>query len=162
MDKPAGPGDFLIGVNLSDPPDAEHPYLRTFLPGTQKRDNAALVHLGKAGRLTGQDIYLGIRCEPRIVHGVVLWPDGKPGTNATITLAYPDYPWRSDSQAGPDGQGRFSVQVLTHLRTILWVQAPNTEGVWMNAGQVKLPAEGAIQPLTLILNREPPKWIPPN
>lgn len=155
------PGDFLVGVNLSGPPTTEHPYLRTFYPGTEVRDSAALLHLEEAGQLTGQDIYVRTKCESRIVQGVVLWPNGPPATNATISLVYPDYPWHSDSQPGPDAQGRFSVQVLTHLRTILWVQAPDNRGVWMNAGQIELPSQGTVRQFTLVLSHEPPKWNPP-
>jgi hypothetical protein len=155
------PGDFFIGVNLSGPPTMEHPYLRTFYPGTEVRDSAALLHLEEAAQLTGEDIYVRTKCELRTVQGIILWPNGQPATNATISLAYPDYPWHSDSQSGPDARGRFSVQVLTHLRTILWVQAPDKQGVWMNAGQIELPSQGTVKPLTLILSHEPPKWTPP-
>lgn len=154
-------GDFFIGVNISDPPDSQSPYVRTYLPAAQARESAAIVHLPKAGKLTGQDIYLSKRTEPRDVKGVILWPNGKPAPNASISLAYPDYPWRMDSSPAPDSQGNFSIQVLTNLRTMLWVQAPNATGVWMNAGRVELPTEGSIKALTLILNHEPPKWVPP-
>lgn len=155
------PGDFLLGVNLSAPPDVQHPYLKTFSPSAPTRERASLVHLERAGQVRGQDIYLRTRCELRTVQGIVLWPDGQPATKATIMLVYPEYPWRSDSQQGPDAQGRFSVQVFTKLPTRLWVQAPNAKGVWMNAGPVELPTEGTVPPLTLILNQEPPQWIPP-
>ncbi len=149
------PGNFFIGINISNPPDLKHPYVRTFLPNVHQRKSAAIVHLPKAGTLAGQDIYLSTFCEPRTMQGMVIWPDGKPAANATISLWYPDYPWRGDSEAGPDAQGRFSVKVLTKLRTILLVQASNAAGVWINAGQVELPTEGPLKPVVLILNHQP-------
>ena len=122
------PGQFVIGVNLSGVPNAKSPYVRTYFPNAQKRQNASIVHLAKGEIVVGKDIYLGQRTAAREVEGVILWQDGTPAANATITLSYPDYPWWSDSKPGPDSQGKFSVQVLTDLRTILWVQGQNAAG----------------------------------
>ena len=151
------PGQFVIGVNLSGVPNAKSPYLRTYSPDAQKRQNASVVSLAKGEVVAGQDIYLGQRTTAREAKGVVLWQDGKPAANATITLSYPDYPWWSDSKPGPDSQGKFTVQVLTDLRTILWIQGQNSAGVWMNAGEVELPAQGPIKPMTLVLSHQPQK-----
>ena len=151
------PGQFVIGVNLSGVPNAKSPYVRTYLPNAQKRQNASIVHLGKGEIVAGQDIYLAQRTATRDVEGVVLWPDGKPAANATISLSYPDYPWHMDSKPGPDSQGRFSVQVLTDLRTILFVQGKSATGAWMNAGEIELPTQGPIKPMTLVLSHEPQK-----
>ena len=60
-------------------------------------------------------------------------------------------------ETGPDSQGKFTVQVLTDLRTILWVQGQNSAGVWMNAGEVELPTQGPIKAMTLILSHQPQK-----
>jgi hypothetical protein len=151
------PGQFVIGVNLEGVPNAKSPYLRTYSPNAQKRQNASIVSLAKGEIVAGQDIYLGRQAEAREVEGVVLWQDGKPAANATISLTYPDYPWHADSKPGPDSQGKFTVQVLTDLRTILWVQGQNSAGVWMNAGEVELPTQGPIKAMTLVLSHQPQK-----
>ena len=151
------PGQFVIGVNLSGVPNAKSPYVRTYCPNAQKRQNASIIHVAKGEIVAGQDVYLGRRTATRKVEGVILWQDGKPAANATISLSYPDYPWWSDSKPGPDSQGKFSVQVLTDLRTILWVQGQNAAGVWMNAGEVELPTQGPIEPMTLVLSHQPQK-----
>jgi hypothetical protein len=156
------PGDFLLGVNLSSPPDAKSAIARTYFPNALTRENAVVVHLSKADRLIGHDIHVSRRTESRPLRGVIFRLDGKPAANATITLVYPDYPWHSDSQRGPDAQGRFSIEVRTNLRTILWVQAPDARGIWMNAGQVELPTEGPIQDQILSLSHEPKKFTPSN
>jgi Carboxypeptidase regulatory-like domain len=151
------PGQFVVGVNLSTVPNAKNPYLRTYSPSAQKRQNALVVDLRKGEIVAGQDIYLGRRVEARDVEGVIVWQDGKPAANANISLSYPDYPWWTDSKPGPDSQGRFSVQVLRDLPTILSVQGQNAAGIWMSAGEVELPTQGLIKPMRLVLSHQPQK-----
>ena len=67
------PGQFVIGVNLSGVPNAKSPYVRTYFPNAQKRQNASIVHLAKGESVVGKDIYLGQRTAAREVEGVILW-----------------------------------------------------------------------------------------
>jgi len=151
------PGSYYLGVNLSHPPSVKSPYFRTYAPDVHQRETAPIVHVDRAAKLTDRDIYLNVRCAPRPVPGVVLWPDGRPAAGAPVPIAYPDYLLRSDAATAANEQGRFAFTVWSGLPSFLWIQAPNAQGRWMNAGKIELPREGEIKPVLAILNQEPPK-----
>ena len=81
------PGDYYLGVNLSSPPSAQSPYVRTYFPDIHERERAPVIHVDRAETLTGRDIYLRILCMPRLVTGVVLWLDGHPAAHASIMIS---------------------------------------------------------------------------
>jgi hypothetical protein len=151
------PGDYFVGVNLSSVPNASHPYLKTYTPSSQDSQSAAIVHLAKAEAVDGQDIIISLRTESREVKGHVTWPDGKPAENASISLMYPDYPWTGLGVAQSDSTGNFSTEVRSNLRTKIQVQAKNSAGIWLQAGEVEVPLVGPIKPMTFVLSHEPSK-----
>ena len=150
------PGQFVIGVNLEGVPNAKSFYLRTCSPDAPKRQNASNVSLRKGEIVARQDIYLGRRAGAREVEGIVLWQDGKPAANATISLSYPDYPWHADSKPGPTAKGSSPSRYLGICGTYFGFRAKLSRGM-VNAGEVELPTHGPIKAMTLVLSRQPQK-----
>jgi hypothetical protein len=150
------PGDYYLGVNLSSPPSAQSPYVRTYFPDIHERERAPVIHVDRAETLTGRDIYLRILCMPRLVTGVVLWLDGHPAAHASIMISSAEYPWHSDSPARPDEQGRFSFTVLSGLHSFFWIQAQDSNGRWLNAAKIELQPDGDLKPVVAILSQAPP------
>jgi hypothetical protein len=76
------PGDYLLGVNISEPPREGHglsaPWQPTYYPGVQNRTLAKQIHINSAQRLQGFEFRLPPQLKPRTITGVVEWPNGKP------------------------------------------------------------------------------------
>lgn len=68
-------GDYYLGVSLSPWRTPENPYTRWFYPGTE--DPQAAIHVHVADRPERQSFHLTlpIRQQPRLIEGVVVWPD---------------------------------------------------------------------------------------
>ena len=150
------PGDYYLGINLSNPPSAESPYVRTYFPDIHERERAPVIHVDRAETLTDRDIYLRTLCKPRLVTGIVLWPDGRPAASASMMLSSAEYSWHSNSPPQPDEQGRFSFTVLSGLHSFLWIQAQDSNGRWLNAGKIELQPDGELKPVVAILSQAPP------
>jgi len=78
------PGSYLLGFNLMWAPDKDDPYPKTFYPGVKTRSEAALIIVGEGEKLKGYDMTLPPRLQERQLKVTVVWPDGKPATNATV------------------------------------------------------------------------------
>jgi len=93
------PGDYLLGVNISEPPREGHglsaPWQPTYYPGVQNRALATQIHINSAQRLQGFEFRLPGRLKQRTITGVVKWPNGKPAT-AYVELKDNDFPGNVD------------------------------------------------------------------
>jgi hypothetical protein len=150
------PGDYYLGINLSDPPGESSPYLRTYFPDVHERERAPIIHVDRAEVLTGRDIHLGKACQSRAVTGVVLWPDGRPAKGASIMIDFEDYPWHLNSAPMSNEQGQFSFGALSGLRSYLWIQAQDANGRWIHATKIELPTQGELKPFVAVLNQASP------
>ncbi len=84
------PGDFVLGVNITEPPrEGKHlgdPFPPTYFPGVPDRANARIIHVEIAQQLAGFELRLPARLKQRTIVGRVTWPDGKPARGAFVEL----------------------------------------------------------------------------
>jgi hypothetical protein len=103
------PGDFVLGVNISEPPregqHLSHPFPPTYFPGVPDRANARIIHVESAQQLAGFELRLPARLKQRTILGRVTWPDGKPALGAYVELKDSEFADRNVDlgTAGPDG-----------------------------------------------------------
>jgi hypothetical protein len=78
------PGDYLLGVNLASGLNARTPYRTWFFPGVSGRDQAIILRIEGAQKLTQYDFQLEKSHPIRTVRVLVKWWDGRPVTNASV------------------------------------------------------------------------------
>jgi len=86
-------GDYLLGVNINGL-NSKLPYEPRFYPGVSQRELAVPIRVGGPGSLKGLNFQISNRRTIRPIRVTVVWPDGKPVTNARITCGSS----RSDDQ----------------------------------------------------------------
>lgn len=103
------PGRYLVGVNISETPDKDLPYPKTFYPGVQERGRATVIEIGLGEKLAGIDIQLPQRLPERSLRGFVVWPDGSLAAGVDIYLADLNDPNTcvNGCDTRTDAQGRF-------------------------------------------------------
>ncbi len=78
-------GEFIVGVNGEKSSD-RFPWPPAFYPGTDDRDQAARLHLGRGEKQTGVDLQLPPPRTPAVVHVEVVFEAGNPSSMAAVTL----------------------------------------------------------------------------
>jgi hypothetical protein len=86
-------GEYLLGVNINGL-NSNLPYEPRFYPGETRRELAVPIHVGGPESLKGLDFQIGNRRTTRSIRVTVVWPDGKPVTNASVNCKSP----RSDDR----------------------------------------------------------------
>lgn len=106
------PGRYLIGTNIGESPDSEHPYPRTFYPGVTERSQARVIEVGLGQKLKDLDIQLPAPLTEGVVSGAVTWLDGRPAAHAEVYLEDVNYPgWCVNGcSTRADAQGRFALR----------------------------------------------------
>jgi len=76
------PGDYYLGVNISEPPrdskGLSAPWQPTYYPGVQSQQAATQIHVNSAQQLQGFEFHLPPRLKQRTITGFVHWSNGKP------------------------------------------------------------------------------------
>jgi hypothetical protein len=76
------PGDYYLGVNISEPPRESRglsaPWQPTYYPGVQSQQAATKIHVNSTQRLQGFEFHLPPRLTQRTITGFVHWSNGKP------------------------------------------------------------------------------------
>jgi hypothetical protein len=122
--KDVPPGRFLLGLNLSRPPDERAPYPRTYYPGVASAAQATAITVGEGAMLPSYDLQLLPRLTDRTVDVVVTWPDGRPVDDATLRLEDPDYPWNSSATPVKSVEGQEGRYRLTGFEGVTyWAHA---------------------------------------
>jgi hypothetical protein len=144
-------GTFLLGVNLRQLPSGELPYPRTYYPSGSDAAGAMALKLGTGEKLSDLVLKLPPRLQVRTIEGVLLWPYGKPVTQALVY--FKDTPELTGGEhlgsAKVDAHGRFSLPALEgqegwiHANVIVSVEdgldAYVTEPLKVVAGAVQKP-----------------------
>jgi hypothetical protein len=105
------PGDYYLGVNISEPP-RDHgglraPWQPTYYPGVQRREAATPIHISSAEQLEGFEFKFPPRLRQRTITGFVHWPDGKP---ASVWVELKDDEFEDNVDLAESGRdGSFSV-----------------------------------------------------
>lgn len=106
-------GDYYLGISLSSSPSLENPYTRWFYPGTEQPTAAITIHVSERSERQSFDLTVPARQNPRVIEGVVVWPDGRPAPDVQLYLEDPRWPWQAPPVvASTDPAGRFKVTAL--------------------------------------------------
>jgi hypothetical protein len=140
-------GDYQVGVSLAAPATLKQPYARTLAGMVQVTDTPGVTRL---------DFTLPEPQHERLIHGIVVWPDGRPVEGARVTLQ--DARWTNPvlgADAGSGRDGRFTLRGLDGtrylVRALTYGRAPMyTEAVAVEPGRdpldLKLILTGAGRP----------------
>ena len=102
-------GRYYLGIRLRSS-HLEHAYPRTFYPGTQILDSAAVVIIREGQILKDLNFQLPEPFAERRVEGVITFPDGKPVARARVLVEEVGLGERRGAEA--DEIGRFSLTLL--------------------------------------------------
>jgi hypothetical protein len=83
------PGRYLVALNVTrfpQPDDPTNAYPPTYYPGVAQASQAAIISLSAGEKLTGRDLRLPQRRSPSVIKGIVIWADGTPVANGSISF----------------------------------------------------------------------------
>lgn len=149
------PGRYLIGVNIRQEPEGDNPFRRTFYPGVSSVSKARVIVLGRGERLDGNDIRLPASLPVQVIHGVFLWPDGKPVNKGLLRLK--DEAGQDLDFAEPDNHGRFTLKAIRGTKG--WVHGSVMVRVEsgldvIEANPIRLIANSKVGPIKLVASRK--------
>ncbi len=160
------PGRYLLGINISGPPNPQCPMPRLYYPGVTERSKATIIRLGESQEFFAGDFVLPSRPE-QAIEGAVVWPDGLPAAGARVRAEGADCPWLvSAGYVWTDLQGRFSTKACVGAR--YWVHASvdgggNVNGRWVSnwvhAEPPLVTANRDLAPLKLVLTSRGPACL---
>ena len=113
------PGNYLVGVNLKNPPPASQVDLRSYHPGVSEPPRATVVAVEAGSRIQLAPFQLAEPPLERRFTGAVVWSDGTPALEARVTLTGA----RSEPVA-VDATGRFTLTLPLGAQFILSASAP--------------------------------------
>lgn len=139
-------GQYLVGVNVLDPPSPSSPYPATYHPGGSDMARAVPVEV-----LGGQQLRIDLRLAPRLqtrrISGVVVDEHDAPVAKAHVTLTDAELPGRSDWTTGgtSDSSGHFDLEALEGRGYVLRVVTYGPE----RHAEFPVPRDGNIRGLRL-------------
>lgn len=106
------PTRYVIGINVTQAPDASQAYPRMFYPGVTDVAGARVLDLNYGERAELEPMILPEPLVPQAITGVVLWPDGSPAARASVSVSMDRATHGLSLQLGTavstDAQGRFT------------------------------------------------------
>ena len=107
------PGQYVVGVGLKRSMESlDDLYPRTFYPGATAASAAEVITVGEGNRQELQPFTLPPPRRRREIVGFVVWPDGRPAIDVSVSLADADESWRqlaAGIRTEGDGSFRFTV-----------------------------------------------------
>lgn len=107
---PLPPGDYQVGVNVEWPASPESPYPPTYFPGVVNRAQAETITV-REGEMHRANFVLPQKLAPLTVTGIVVFPDGTPARNVTVSLVAGTV--SGISSARTDAAGSFTLTGLS-------------------------------------------------
>jgi hypothetical protein len=148
------PGNYYLGVRLSRITDIKFKYPRSFYPGTQKLDSAAVLVVAEGQILENHNFQLPFPLSERVIEGVITWPDGKPAVGAYVATEEIEY--ASGSMGFSDGitdsKGRFSIKRMDGLKYLLRVHVNLPDGQQRHPEPVAIPKTGSVKDIKLVIS----------
>lgn len=146
------PGNYLVGVNLRWAPDRDDPYRRTYYPGVNDKSEAGLIVMGEGERLKGYDLTLPPRLVEREVQVMVVWPDGKPVSGASVRAEVSEATTSRES-AHTDEKGMAVIKLFENYRYIVIASTDRSNSRDVHADPIELVVEKDMKQLRFVLNR---------
>jgi hypothetical protein len=135
-------------------------YLPIYFPSTAKREEAAILKLGKSDVLTEKNIMLLPKLKKRKFTGQVVWADGRPASQADVVF-YARRKIASDRAEGGfsiniDSQGNFTLEAYEKTQYFILARAfdsadRKTRKITYSSPCYAIPENGIISPLKVIL-----------
>jgi hypothetical protein len=98
------PGTYLVGMNLKNPPPASQLDRRSYHPGVRDPRQATVVTVREGGRLELTPFQLLEWPRERRMSGIVVWTDGTPAPDASLSLMA-----AANERVTLDAEGRFTL-----------------------------------------------------
>jgi len=122
------PGQYVVGVGLKRSMESlDDLYPATFYPQATTAAAAEVITVGEGNRQELQPFTLPPPRRQRELTGVVVWPDGRPAADVSVSLADADESWRQLAAAiRTDGDGgfRFTVSEGASYRVRAYADIP--------------------------------------
>jgi carboxypeptidase family protein len=146
------PGNYKLSVNYDGPSDKQPAELiksfpLVYYPGVLSADQAGVIVVGESAKVEGIDFRAPALIE-RTIEGAVLWPDGRPATNAQLICYL--HGGRVRPPVKIDEQGHFSFKIYEGMDAFLVAEIEIEKGKWMR-GELKATEKGDIFGAKLIL-----------
>jgi len=161
------PGRYLLGLHVAgfpQPDDPTNAYPRTYYPGAARREEAEVLEIKAGEELKGRDLRLPPRRAESVIRVRVVWSDGTPVVNATVTyrdMTYADPQINYSAQA--DERGEFTLK--GYVGGVYRVEArnerpyqgdPRQPGPGGAAKPVTLTAASPVETVTLVIAKPRP------
>lgn len=158
------PGEYLLGVNISDSPDEDTPYAPTYYPGVRDRAQATVLRLGLGTVIDDIVFQLPPKLRNHTIRGVIVWPDGRPVRNAEVYLQDEARPDRSiNGFQKTDAQGRFTLSGYAGFNYEIiadaekYPNAPEGKKQEMEAEPYKIKLTNDVAGIKIVLTKEKKK-----
>lgn len=149
-------GTYYLGVRLDRINEPTFPYPRTFYPGTSDLKSAKTITISEGQVFQNYDFKLPEKLSPRKIEGIVVYPDGSPAPNASITVEETEYAEGSMSYGltQTKADGTFSLTLMDGLRYLIktYVVASDTPSRQRHAEPIEIPANGNVKNLKLVIS----------
>lgn len=153
--KTVEPGDYIFGFRLISVSrgDEKMPYHRTYFPGVPTVEQARAVTVREGERLRDLELRLPPALVEREVIGKVVWRDGRPAANVSISLslfdvgdyALANYDLRTDEN------GRFALKLFEGLRYRVNAFTEDASRAYASSEPVEIIPTADAAPLKLVL-----------
>jgi hypothetical protein len=114
------PGDYYLGVNIKSTPTKEHPYPRTYYPGTPDLSQATQVGIVIGASVLDLDLRVPRRLSLVMIHGRIQNADGKPPMaqgHPQVRIKEPGLRGQTEQEIIKiDADGRFQFELCEGIR----------------------------------------------
>ncbi|HEV2708136.1 MAG TPA: carboxypeptidase-like regulatory domain-containing protein [Pyrinomonadaceae bacterium] len=143
-------GRYFLVVNPDDAPPGEYdaPYPRTFYPGASDSAQATPLVITEGAKLENMNVTVRPQLKERIVQGQVVWADGRPAAQASVSL----YDGAANSyirSVTADEKGNFSLKVYGDFKYELLAQVYGEPRG--RSQRIKVPSSGKLKPFRLVI-----------
>ena len=135
---PIPPGEYVLVANRAGKPSDREPFEQIFYPNVPERERAAVINIGVGETLENMDIVIPKLVEAITIQGVMLYSDGSPVTEETVSFNVKKKDDKIDGNVSEktDGAGRFTLRVLKGLTGELSGEEWIMKGLYKNCPKV--------------------------
>jgi hypothetical protein len=155
------PGDYWLGVNVTEPPrggkNLSCPFPPTYYPGVSQTSIATVFHVNGKHPISGLELRLPEPLPIRTIKGTVTLPDGKPSLGAFIELKDSEFPNRSVDLGIADNNSHFVVTGVAGRQYSLSAGIGNSESETRMQSETVLLTVDNNGPVILALRPQPAK-----
>lgn len=157
-------GEYVLGINVSGNPNENNPYPPIYYPGVKDRSQATILKLELGTVINDIVFQLPPKLHKLTIRGIIVWPDGRPVTNAEVYLQDESRPkWSINGFKKTDIQGRFTLQGYAGFNYEIiadaekYPNAPEGKKQAMEADPFKITLTNDVAGIKIILSKEKKK-----